>query len=106
MAAGAGVVRTPFEKLWWDLPLRKLVVFGVPVSGSGSSSGSSGGVHHFTVCIYDRMSPPIRLGFKGIHFTLASDVAQDEAQVTSAIARHLAGHEWDHYIIRMEEDEN
>lgn len=52
MAAGAGVVRTPFEKLWWDLPLQKLVVFGVPVSGSSSSSSGSGGVHHFTVCIY------------------------------------------------------
>jgi hypothetical protein len=87
-AATDGDERTPFEREWFRLPLRRLLVFGIPLPGD---------VHHFTVVVVDRMSHPFG-GFKGIHFTLPSDAAHDEARVTSVIAQHLAGHTWDSFI--------
>ena len=81
--------RTPFEQAWFDLPLRKMVVIGVPSAPSSV---------HFTAYVYDRMSHPLRGGSLGLHFVLGAAAARDEAQVTSAIAGLLAGRRWDDFI--------
>lgn len=94
-ARAVGDERTPFEQAWFRLPIRRLLVFGVPLPGD---------VHHFTVYVYDRMSHPLNGGSKGICFTLASEAAHDEARVNSAIARHLEMYTWDSFV-DIKEDE-
>jgi hypothetical protein len=80
--------RTPFEQAWFDLPLRKMVVIGVPSDTSV----------HFTAYVYDRMSHPLNGGSLGLHFVLGAAAARDDARVTSAIAGLLAGRRWDDFI--------
>ena len=84
--------RTPFEQAWFDLPLRKIVVIGVP-----SASPTDPSVH-FTVYVYDRMSHPLNGGSLGLHFVLGAAAARDDARVTSAIAGLLAGRRWEDFI--------
>jgi hypothetical protein len=86
--------RTPFEQVWFRLPIQRLVIFGIP----------DGAMHRFTVCIYDRMSHPHNSGFKGLHFSLPSEAAHDEAQVASAIARGLEHHRWEDFIDPKEDE--
>ena len=86
--------RTPFEQAWFRLPIRRLVIFGIP----------DGAMHRFTVCIYDRMSHPLNGGFKGLHFSLPSEAAHDEAQVASAIAQGLEHHRWKDFIDPKEDE--
>jgi hypothetical protein len=85
--------RTPFEQAWFDLPLRKIVVIGVP-----SASPTSDLSVHFTAYVYDRLSHPLRGGSSALHFVLGAAAAHDEARVTSAIAGLLAGRTWDDFV--------
>jgi hypothetical protein len=85
--------RTPFEQAWFDLPLRKMVVIGVP-----SAQPMSDPSVHFTAYVYDRMSHPLRGGSLALHFVLGAAAARDEARVTSAIAGLLAGRRWEDFV--------
>jgi hypothetical protein len=88
-AAASAAGLDEFEQLWYRLPLRKVVVFGVP----------HGPRVHFTAHVYDRMNHrPGIVATKGFHFVVERSHAHDEGLVRAEVAKRLQGYIWDDFI--------